>query len=85
MVPYIANLPTYDLAVPFYNNGTVKEWLKFHKNLQAVISRQNIMDPQGMHVITKSMLRSDTLTAFENAEGVNRPQSKLAYKKTMED
>eukprot|EP00957_Ditylum_brightwellii_P039614 2996141-Ditylum_brightwellii.AAC.2 len=31
------------------------------------------------------MLRGDALTAFRNAEGVNRPQSKLAYKKTMED
>eukprot|EP00957_Ditylum_brightwellii_P086918 6615759-Ditylum_brightwellii.AAC.1 len=42
-------------------------------------------DSQGVYVITKNKLRGDALTAFENAEGVNRLQSKPAYKKTMED
>eukprot|EP00957_Ditylum_brightwellii_P035108 2661749-Ditylum_brightwellii.AAC.1 len=63
-VPYNANLPTYNLAVPFYDNGTVEDWLKFCQNIQAVITGKNVMDPQ---------------------KGVNRHQSKLAYKKTMED
>eukprot|EP00957_Ditylum_brightwellii_P210364 15364883-Ditylum_brightwellii.AAC.1 len=84
-VPYNANLPTYNLVVPFYNNGPMEEWLKFCQNLQAAITRQNITDPQGMCVITNSMLCRDVLTAFENAKGVNRSQSKLAYKKTMEE
>eukprot|EP00957_Ditylum_brightwellii_P129736 9896523-Ditylum_brightwellii.AAC.1 len=38
------------------------------------------MDPQGMYVITKSMLRRGLLTAFENAEGLNKPQLEPAYK-----
>eukprot|EP00957_Ditylum_brightwellii_P176946 13478424-Ditylum_brightwellii.AAC.1 len=84
-VPYNANLPMYNLAVPFYNNGSVEEWLKFHKNLQAIITGQNITYPQGMYTITKSMLHGDALTAFENAKGVNGPQSKPTYKKAMED
>eukprot|EP00957_Ditylum_brightwellii_P190198 14477884-Ditylum_brightwellii.AAC.1 len=84
-VPYNTNLPTYDLAVPFYDNGTVEEWLKFCQNLQAVITRQNITDPQSVYTITKSMLRGDALMTFKNTEGVNRPQTKLAYKEIMED
>eukprot|EP00957_Ditylum_brightwellii_P091821 6991236-Ditylum_brightwellii.AAC.1 len=84
MVPYNTNLPMYDLAVPFYDNRSVEEWLKFCQHLQAVITRQNIMDPQGMYAITKSMLCGDTLTAFENVEGVNGPQSKPAYKLFLE-
>eukprot|EP00957_Ditylum_brightwellii_P123982 9450745-Ditylum_brightwellii.AAC.1 len=62
----------------------MEEWLKFCQHLQAVITGQNITDPQGMYAITKSMLHKGALTAFENAEGVNRPQLELAYKKTME-
>eukprot|EP00957_Ditylum_brightwellii_P022128 1669621-Ditylum_brightwellii.AAC.1 len=85
MVPYNVNFPTYNLAVPFYNTGPVEEWLKFHQNLQAVITRQNITDFQGMCTITKSMLRGGALTTFKNAEGLNRPQSEPTYKKTMAD
>eukprot|EP00957_Ditylum_brightwellii_P023501 1773311-Ditylum_brightwellii.AAC.1 len=31
------------------------------------------------------MLRGDALTSFKNIKGMNRPQSELAYKKTMTD
>eukprot|EP00957_Ditylum_brightwellii_P154874 11787438-Ditylum_brightwellii.AAC.1 len=72
----------HDLTVPFYNNGTVEEWLNFCQSLQAVITGQNIIDPQGMCAITKSILYSGTLTVFENAKGVNGHQSEQAYKKT---
>eukprot|EP00957_Ditylum_brightwellii_P037928 2868651-Ditylum_brightwellii.AAC.1 len=65
--------------------GSVEEWLKFWKNLQAIITRQSITDHQGMIAITKSMLRGDAFTAFKNAKGANRPQSEPAYKKTMVD
>eukprot|EP00957_Ditylum_brightwellii_P145759 11099339-Ditylum_brightwellii.AAC.1 len=85
MVLYNAISPTYNLLIPFFNTGSVEEWLKFWQNLQAVITRQNITDPQGMYASIKSMLCGDALTAFKNAEGVNRPQSELTYKKTMED
>eukprot|EP00957_Ditylum_brightwellii_P168956 12860221-Ditylum_brightwellii.AAC.1 len=61
--------------------GSVEEWLKCWKNLQAIITRKNITDPQGMYAITKSMLHGDTLTAFKNVKGVNRPQSEQVYKK----
>eukprot|EP00957_Ditylum_brightwellii_P080688 6136657-Ditylum_brightwellii.AAC.1 len=85
MVPYNANLPMYDLAVSLYDNGTMEEWLKFCQHLQAVFTRQNITNSQGMYAIIKSMLRGGALTAFKNVEGVSRPQSETAYKKSMED
>eukprot|EP00957_Ditylum_brightwellii_P069983 5315528-Ditylum_brightwellii.AAC.1 len=46
-VPYNANLPTHNLTIHFYNNRSVEKWLKFCKNLQAIIIRQNITNPQG--------------------------------------
>eukprot|EP00957_Ditylum_brightwellii_P151679 11550735-Ditylum_brightwellii.AAC.2 len=80
MVHYNANLLTYDLAVPFYNTGFVEECLKFWQNLQAVITGQNVINAQGMHMFKKSMTRGDALAAFENAEGNDRPQTEPNYK-----
>eukprot|EP00957_Ditylum_brightwellii_P123833 9439635-Ditylum_brightwellii.AAC.1 len=85
MVPYNTNSPTHDLAVSFYDTGSVEEWLKFQQNLQAVITRQNVTNPQGMYMITKSMLCRDVLTAFENDDQVNRPQLEPNHKQAMED
>eukprot|EP00957_Ditylum_brightwellii_P099155 7552075-Ditylum_brightwellii.AAC.1 len=68
MIPYNANLPTCNLAIPFFNTGSVEEWLTFWQNIQAIITDQNATDPQGMYAITKSMLCGDTLTALKNAE-----------------
>eukprot|EP00957_Ditylum_brightwellii_P011880 895225-Ditylum_brightwellii.AAC.1 len=84
-VPYNANLPIYNLAIPWFDTESVEEWLKIWQNLQVIITGQNITDTQGMYEITKSMLCGDTLTAFENTEGVNRLQSEQAYKETIED
>eukprot|EP00957_Ditylum_brightwellii_P087007 6622949-Ditylum_brightwellii.AAC.1 len=83
--PYNSNSHTYNLVVPFFNTGTVEEWLKFLQNLCAVIAGQNITDAQGTYVITRSLLHGDALIAFENAEGNNRPQTEPDYKQTMKD
>eukprot|EP00957_Ditylum_brightwellii_P098784 7525222-Ditylum_brightwellii.AAC.1 len=45
-VPYNMNLLTYDLVVPYFDVGTIKEWFKSQQNLDAVITRQNITNAQ---------------------------------------
>eukprot|EP00957_Ditylum_brightwellii_P022880 1726932-Ditylum_brightwellii.AAC.1 len=45
-VHYNANSPMYDLAASFYDNRSVEEWLKFQQNLRAIITRQNVTNPQ---------------------------------------
>eukprot|EP00957_Ditylum_brightwellii_P151601 11545121-Ditylum_brightwellii.AAC.1 len=82
-VPYNMNPPTYDLGVPYFDMRNIKEWLKFHHNLEAVIIGQTFTNAKGMYGITKSILRGDTLMAFKYAEGVNRPQTKPNYSKTV--
>eukprot|EP00957_Ditylum_brightwellii_P147864 11259782-Ditylum_brightwellii.AAC.2 len=85
MIPYNANSPTYNLAVPFYDTISVEEWLKFQQKLQDIITGQNVINSQGMYAVTKSMLCRDALTTFANAKGVNRSQLELNYKQTMKD
>eukprot|EP00957_Ditylum_brightwellii_P172641 13142200-Ditylum_brightwellii.AAC.1 len=64
-ISYSTNSLKYDLEVPFYDNRSVEEWLKFWQNLQAIINRQNITDTHSMYAITKIMLQGDMLTAFK--------------------
>eukprot|EP00957_Ditylum_brightwellii_P010711 811813-Ditylum_brightwellii.AAC.1 len=73
----------YNLAVPLYDTRSVEESMKFQQNLQAVITGQNVTNSQGVYTITKSMLHRDKLAMFENAKGVNGPQSDPNYKQTM--
>eukprot|EP00957_Ditylum_brightwellii_P201931 15327861-Ditylum_brightwellii.AAC.1 len=48
-VPNNANSPTYNLTSLFYNTGSVEEWMKFQKNIQAVITRQTSLMPKGVN------------------------------------
>eukprot|EP00957_Ditylum_brightwellii_P173771 13229749-Ditylum_brightwellii.AAC.1 len=49
-IPYNVNMPTYGLVAPYFDVGTIKGWLKFWQNLEAVITRQNITDAQAIHI-----------------------------------
>eukprot|EP00957_Ditylum_brightwellii_P131933 10060208-Ditylum_brightwellii.AAC.1 len=39
--PADATSPIYKLSVPFFDNGTLEEWIKFRHGLQAMLKRQN--------------------------------------------
>eukprot|EP00957_Ditylum_brightwellii_P028312 2138689-Ditylum_brightwellii.AAC.1 len=40
--PADATSPTYKLSIPFFDEGTPKEWIKFWHKLQAVLKGQNV-------------------------------------------
>eukprot|EP00957_Ditylum_brightwellii_P204607 15340115-Ditylum_brightwellii.AAC.1 len=39
--PADTNSPTYELSIPFFDEGSPKEWIKFQRGLQAVLKGQN--------------------------------------------
>eukprot|EP00957_Ditylum_brightwellii_P196546 14975297-Ditylum_brightwellii.AAC.1 len=39
--PADATLPIYEFSVPFFDEGTLEEWIKFRLRLQAVLKGQN--------------------------------------------
>eukprot|EP00957_Ditylum_brightwellii_P035284 2676019-Ditylum_brightwellii.AAC.1 len=45
--------------------------------------RQNITNAQGAYATTKNLLQGNVLTAFENMEGNNGPQTLPNYKQTI--
>eukprot|EP00957_Ditylum_brightwellii_P102013 7775100-Ditylum_brightwellii.AAC.1 len=36
------NSPTYELSIPFYDEETPKQWIKFRRGLQGVFKGQNV-------------------------------------------
>eukprot|EP00957_Ditylum_brightwellii_P164456 12520403-Ditylum_brightwellii.AAC.1 len=66
--PADANSPIYELSIPFFNNGTPKEWIKFQRGLQAMLKGQNVMQRPPSYAVANTLLKGDALTIFEQAE-----------------
>eukprot|EP00957_Ditylum_brightwellii_P035537 2694155-Ditylum_brightwellii.AAC.1 len=43
ITPADVTSPTYELSIPFFEEGTPEEWIKFQHGLQAVVKGQNVM------------------------------------------
>eukprot|EP00957_Ditylum_brightwellii_P123851 9441265-Ditylum_brightwellii.AAC.1 len=52
-----ATSPIYELSVPFFNNGTLKEWIKFWCGLRAVLMEQNVMQGPPSYAVAKTLLK----------------------------
>eukprot|EP00957_Ditylum_brightwellii_P077586 5895497-Ditylum_brightwellii.AAC.1 len=66
--PADATSPTYELSIPFFEEGTPKEWIKFQHGLQAVLKGQNITQGPPSYAVAKTLLKGNALTVFERAE-----------------
>ena len=65
--PTEENSPVYELSVPYFLTGTCKEWLLFRRNLNKVITGQNVMGGPGRFTVARRLLKGDALTAFNSA------------------
>ena len=65
--PSEENSPVYELSVPYFCTGTCKEWLLFRRNLDKVITGQNVTGGPGRFTVARRLLEGDALTAFNNA------------------
>eukprot|EP00957_Ditylum_brightwellii_P040324 3051613-Ditylum_brightwellii.AAC.1 len=83
--PADATSPIYELSVPFFNNGTPKEWIKFCRGLQAVLKGQNVMQGPPSYAVAETLLKGDALTVFEQAEIDHGTQSVPHFKLCLDD
>eukprot|EP00957_Ditylum_brightwellii_P190656 14513903-Ditylum_brightwellii.AAC.1 len=73
--PADTNSPTYKLSVPFFDEGSPKEWIKFWRGLQAVLKGQNVTQGPVSYTVAKTLLKGDALTVFEQAETTHGNQT----------
>ena len=65
-VPTDANSPTYEVSVPYFSTGSCEEWLIFRKNLEKVLTGQNVTGGPQKFVVARRLLDGEALTNFEN-------------------
>eukprot|EP00957_Ditylum_brightwellii_P135757 10353408-Ditylum_brightwellii.AAC.1 len=58
----------YNLAVKYYEVGTLEEWLQFMDAITQVIKGQVIQDGDAADLLVKSLLKGDALQVFKNKE-----------------
>eukprot|EP00957_Ditylum_brightwellii_P039630 2997483-Ditylum_brightwellii.AAC.1 len=60
--------PIYKISIPFFNEGTPEEWIKFWHRLQAVLKGQSIKQGSASYAVAKTLLKGNALMVFEQAE-----------------
>jgi hypothetical protein len=68
ITPADATLPIFELSVPFFDEGTLEEWIKFQRRLQAVLKGQNVMQGPASYAVAKTLLKGNVLMVFEQAK-----------------
>eukprot|EP00957_Ditylum_brightwellii_P079836 6071065-Ditylum_brightwellii.AAC.1 len=83
--PADATSPIYKLSVPFFDDGTPEEWIKFWLGLQAVLKGQNVMQGPASYAVAKTLLKGDALTVFEQAEIDHNNQTVPHFELCLDD
>ena len=77
--------PIYELAVPFFDEGTPEEWIKFRRGLSAVLKGQNVTLGPACYTVVKTLLKGDALTVFEQAEIARGTQTVPHFNECLDD
>eukprot|EP00957_Ditylum_brightwellii_P109748 8371341-Ditylum_brightwellii.AAC.1 len=73
--PADAISPIYELSIPFFDEGTPKEWIKFQRGLHAVLKGQNVTHGPLSYAVAKTLLKGDAIMVFEQADTTHENQT----------
>ena len=77
--------PLYELSVPFFDDGSPEEWIRFRRGLSAVLKGQNITQGPANYAAAKTLLKGKALTVFEQAKLTHGNQTVPHYKLCLDD
>ena len=83
--PENENSQTYELTVPHFRTGTPEEWLLCKRNINTVITGQNITTGPESYAMARRILDGDALTAFELATTTRGNQSVANFRACLND
>eukprot|EP00957_Ditylum_brightwellii_P098491 7503322-Ditylum_brightwellii.AAC.1 len=79
---YIAHLQA---LCTLFDEGTLEEWIKFQRRLQAVLNEKNIMQGPASCAVAKTLFKGDALTVFERAVINHSNQTLPHFKICLDD
>ena len=71
---------TYDLFIPMFKEGNLKEWLKWVKNVKRAAKGQNMTTEPTKFALPKHLLDGRALIAFENAATAFESETNNTFK-----
>eukprot|EP00957_Ditylum_brightwellii_P047707 3624428-Ditylum_brightwellii.AAC.1 len=83
--PADADSPTYELSIPFFDEGLPKEWIKFRRGLQAELKGKNVTQGPASYAVVKTLLKGDALMVFKQAEITHRNQTVMNFELCLDD
>eukprot|EP00957_Ditylum_brightwellii_P003630 274565-Ditylum_brightwellii.AAC.1 len=57
--PADATSPTYKISIPFFDEGTPEEWIKFRHGLQTMLKGQNVTQGPPSYAVAKTLLKGN--------------------------
>jgi hypothetical protein len=83
-VPAAADLPVYELSVPFFNKGSCELYLITLRHLGEVIVSQNINDAPGMYALARRVFKGDALATFNAAATIAGAETIANYQQAIQ-
>ena len=78
--PHAHNPGTYELTVPFFRSGTLKEFMNFLKRLKTVFVGQAVTTRPGKFQKMRHLLQGDALAKFESWQLMQEQRPMLPLK-----
>ena len=83
--PNNENSQTYEVTVPIFRTGKPEEWLLCKRNINRVITGQNITTGPESYAMARRILDGDALTAFELAATTHGNESVANFRLCLND
>jgi hypothetical protein len=88
-VPMSPDSQVYSLSVPYYYTmGTPERWILFRKNLEKILTGQNITTsspPTTYAIITRQILKGGALAKFEESTAVQGTETLEHFTQVVDD
>lgn len=83
--PADANSQTYDLTIQFFRTGTPEEWLLFQRDLNRVLTGQNITTGPQKFTMIRRLITGDTLAVFNKAAAEHGNETNATFLRCLQD
>lgn len=83
--PADANSQTYDLTIQFFRTGAPEEWLLFQRDLNRVLTGQNITTGPQKFTMIRRLITGDTLAVFNNAAQEHGNETNATFLQCLQD
>jgi hypothetical protein len=81
--PEDSNSPLHEIKVQYWKGGTAEEWFLFQRDLERVLTGQNVTYAKDAYAITRGLLKGEFLTRFNVKAAELKEENEDNYKQSV--